>query len=473
MAQIPIDVNEVANLTALGVNPANINFKCVTMESDKYVCIREDAPQGASLTVVDLANGNEVSRMPMAAESTIMNPEKKIVALRKGPALQVFDLESKSKVCSFKLPDNSVVVFWSWIDAKTIAIVTQTSVFHWSIEGESNPRKVMDRHPNLASFQIINYRVSPDQKWCLLIGIGKGPENSIAGMIQLYSVENKKSQTLSGHCGGFIDVDNQVAKGQLFTFIEKKGPQPACKYYAMEVGKPGGFKIKPVDFVFPSEAANDFPVSMEIDSARCISFVMTKLGFVYMFDIMTGSLLFRSRVSQDPIFLTTKGATGGVIGISAGKGALIKVTLKEANLVPFVMNGLKNQPLALDLACRLGLPGADDIFLQQFSAMMQQGNIKGAAHVAYKSPANLIRNETTLRKLQQMPAAPGQQPPFITYIGAIIEIGRLNEIETLEFCKIILPQGKKQLVEKWIKEDKITCSERLGDMIGHVCLLQG
>lgn len=127
MAQIPIDVNEVANLTALGVNPANINFKCVTMESDKYVCIREDAPQGASLTVVDLANGNEVSRMPMAAESTIMNPEKKIVALRKGPALQVFDLESKSKVCSFKLPDNSVVVFWSWIDAKTIAIVTQTS----------------------------------------------------------------------------------------------------------------------------------------------------------------------------------------------------------------------------------------------------------------------------------------------------------------------------------------------------------
>lgn len=208
------------------------------MESEKYVCIREDGAQGSSLTVVDLTNGNEVSRMPMAAESTIMNPEKKVVALRKGLALQVFDLESKNKVASFKLPDNSVVVFWCWIDAKTIAIVTQTSVFHWSIEGESNPRKVMDRHPNLAQFQIINYRVSQDQKWCLLVGIGKGAENSVAGMIQLYSVENKKSQVLSGHCGGFISVDNQVAKGQLFTFIEKKGPQPHCKYYTMEVGKP-------------------------------------------------------------------------------------------------------------------------------------------------------------------------------------------------------------------------------------------
>ena len=438
------------------------------MESDKYICIREETPQGASLTVVDLTNNNEVSRIPMGAESTIMNPESKIVALRKGPALQVFNLDTKSKVCSFKLPDNSPVSYWTWIDAKTIAIVTNTCVFHWCIEGESNPRKVMDRHPNLAQCQIINYRVSPDQKWCMLVGIGKGAENSIAGTIQLYSVDNKKSQVLASHCGGFVNVDNQTAKGQLFTFVEKKGPQPACKYYAMEVGKAGGFKIKPMDFAFPAEAAKDFPVSMEIDEKRCLSYVMTKMGFVYMFDIMTGTLLARSRISPEPIFLTTKVSTGGVIGLSAGKGAILKVTLVEANLVPFVMNALKNMPVALELASRLNLPGADDIFMKQFSTLMQQGNIKGAAQVAYKSPATLIRNENTIRKLQQMPAQPGQQPPFVTYIGAIVEIGRLNEIETIEFCKILMQQGKTSIIEKWMKEDKITCSERLGDMVAPV-----
>ena len=435
------------------------------MESEKYICIREDGAQGASLTVVDLTNNNEVSRIPMSAESTIMNPESKMVALRKGTALQVFNLDTKSKVCSFKLPDNNNVVFWCWIDPKTIAIVTQSSVFHWSIEGESNPRKVMDRHPNLAQCQIINYRVSPDQKWCMLVGIGKGAENSVAGTIQLYSVDNKKSQVIAGHCGGFINVDNQTAKGQLFTFIMKEGPKPHCKFQATEIGKAGGFKVKPVEFAFPNEAANDFPVCMEIDDNRALAYVMTKMGYVYMFDIMTGTLLFRSRISPEPIFLTTKVATGGIIGLTSGKGGIIKVTLNEANLVPFVMNGLKMTPLALDLACRLGLPGADDIFMNQFSAMMQQGNIKGAAHVAYKSPKNLIRNENTIRKLQQMPAAPGQQPPFVAYIGAILEQGRLNEIETIEFCKIILQQGKKQIIEKWVKEDKITCSEALGDMV--------
>ena len=377
------------------------------MESEKYICIREDGAQGASLTVVDLTNNNEVSRIPMGAESTIMNPESKMVALRKGLALQVFNLETKSKVSSFKLPDNSAVVYWCWVDSKTIAIVTQTSVFHWSIEGESNPRKVMDRHPNLAQCQIINYRVSPDQKWCMLIGLGKGAENSIAGTIQLYSVDNKKSQVIAGFCGGFLNVDNQTAKGQLFTFIMKEGPRAHCKFQATEIGKAGGFKVKPVEFAFPAEAAQDFPVCMEIDEPRCLAYMMTKMGYVYMFDIMTGTLLFRSRISPEPIFLTTKVATGGIIGLTSGKGGIMKVTLNEANLVPFVMNGLKQTNLALELACRLNLSGADDIFMNQFSAMIQQGNIKGAARVAFKSPKNLIRNENTIRRLQQMPAAPG------------------------------------------------------------------
>ena len=438
------------------------------MESDKYICIREDSVQGPCLTVVDLANDNQISRIPMSAESTMMNPESKIVALRKGAALQVFNLETKSMVSSFKLPDNCTVSYWTWIDTKTIAIVTNTTVFHWSIEGQTIPRKVMDRHPNLAACQIIGYRVSPDRKWCMLVGIGKCAENIISGTIQLYSVDDNKSQILAGYCGGFINVDNSTCKGQLFTFVEKKGPQSACKYYTIQVGKPGGFKIKPIDFNFPSEASLDFPVCMEIDEQRALSYVFTKMGYLYLFDIINGNLLFQKRLVSGLVLLTTKVATGGIIGLTSGRGVIMKVTLNEANLVPFIINGLKNMNLALELASRLGLPGADDIFLKQFSAMMQQGNIKGAAHVAYKSPATLIRNENTIRKLQQMPAAPGQQPPFVAYIQAIYEIGRLNDVETFEFFKILLQQqqGKgKQIIEKWIKEDKVTCSERLGDMI--------
>ena len=29
------------------------------------------------------------------------------------------------------------VIFWKWINLNTIALVTESSVYHWSMEGES------------------------------------------------------------------------------------------------------------------------------------------------------------------------------------------------------------------------------------------------------------------------------------------------------------------------------------------------
>lgn len=36
------------------------------------------------------------------------------------------------------------------------------------------PAKVFDRTANLEGTQIINYRVDPEEKWCVLIGIAPG-----------------------------------------------------------------------------------------------------------------------------------------------------------------------------------------------------------------------------------------------------------------------------------------------------------
>ena len=63
------------------------------------------------------------------------------------------------------------VVFWKWINHKTLGLVTGISVYHWSMEGESAPTKMFDRHTNLAKPQIINYRVNTDGRWMVLVGI--------------------------------------------------------------------------------------------------------------------------------------------------------------------------------------------------------------------------------------------------------------------------------------------------------------
>ncbi len=60
---------------------------------------------------------------------------------------------------------SEAVVFWRWTSNNNIALVTASAVYHWSIEGESPPQKVFDRHQSLVDgVQIINYQVSVKYK---------------------------------------------------------------------------------------------------------------------------------------------------------------------------------------------------------------------------------------------------------------------------------------------------------------------
>lgn len=83
--------------------------------------------------------------------------------------LQIFNIEMKSKMKAHTMTEE--VMFWKWISVNTVALVTDTAVYHWSMEGDSQPTKMFDRHASLAGCQIINYRTDEQQKWLLLIGI--------------------------------------------------------------------------------------------------------------------------------------------------------------------------------------------------------------------------------------------------------------------------------------------------------------
>ena len=54
-----------------------------------------------------------------------------------------------------------------------------------------------------------------------------------------------------------------------------------------------------------------------------------------------------------------------------------------------------------------------------------------------------------------MPSQQGQTSPLLQYFGILLDQGKLNKIESLELCKPVLQQGRKQLLEKWLKEEKV------------------
>ena len=49
--------------------------------------------------------------------------------------VQIFNIEMKSKMKAHNLTED--VTFWKWINVNTIGLVTETGVFHWSMEGDA------------------------------------------------------------------------------------------------------------------------------------------------------------------------------------------------------------------------------------------------------------------------------------------------------------------------------------------------
>eukprot|EP01104_Vermistella_antarctica_P012360 TRINITY_DN3564_c0_g1_i1.p1 TRINITY_DN3564_c0_g1~~TRINITY_DN3564_c0_g1_i1.p1 ORF type:complete len:1650 (+),score=639.09 TRINITY_DN3564_c0_g1_i1:193-5142(+) len=470
MAALPIRFQELLQLPSLGLNPQSFTFGTLTMESEKYICVREQSPEASQVVIVDLENPQEPTKFPISADSAIMNPSDKILALKSGEKIQIFHIEMRRKLKDYTMPEGESVVFWKWISNTTIALVTGTAVFHWSTEGTSDPVKMFDRIRvgNFADSQIINYRVDPTQKWLLVVGISQ-KEGRIAGAMQLFSVDRQISQFIEGHAACFASFTPPGASAPsiLFCFANRSPTQ--SRINVIEVGKADesapGFAKQQKDIYFPTEAAGDFPVAMQVSEKYQVLYMITKFGYIHLFDLATGTTIYMNRISAHTIFVTCPhSSTSGILGVNRA-GQVLSVTVDEANIIPYITTTLKNLPLAISLASRCSLPGADGLFAQQFNELFQQAKYKEAAEVAANSPNQCLRTTATLQRYQQLPAVPGAPSPLLQYFGVLLDKGKLNSVESLELAKPVLQQGRKQLLEKWMNEDKLGCSEELGDLV--------
>lgn len=65
-----------------------------------------------------------------------------------------------------------------------------------------------------------------------------------------------------------------------------------------------------------------------------------------------------------------------------------------------------------------------------------------------------------IESFKQAPAPPGGLSPILQYFGILLEKGELNHFESLELARPVLQQGRKQLLEKWLKENKASLPSR-------------
>lgn len=114
--------------------------------------MRQQPAEGAAseVIIIDLKKNNEVMKRPIKADSAIMHWHKQVIALKaQQRTLQIFDLGQKLKLKSSQMTED--VQFWRWISIDSLALVTDTAVFHWNVfDGiVSNPGKIFDRNSNI------------------------------------------------------------------------------------------------------------------------------------------------------------------------------------------------------------------------------------------------------------------------------------------------------------------------------------
>nr|CAB3459108.1 unnamed protein product [Digitaria exilis] len=398
-ANAPIAMREALTLTSLGITPQFVTFTHVTMESEKYICVRETSPQN-SVVIIDMAMPMQPLRRPITADSALMNPNTRILALK----------------------------------------------------------------ANLANNQIINYRCDPAEKWLVLIGIAPGaPERPqlVKGNMQLFSVDQQRSQALEAHAASFatFKVVGNENPSTLICFASKttNAGQITSKLHVIELGaQPGkpGFSKKQADLFFPPDFQDDFPVAMQVSQKYGLIYVITKLGLLFVYDLETAAAVYRNRISPDPIFLTAESSsTGGFYAINR-RGQVLHATVNDATVVPFVSGQLNNLELAVNLAKRANLPGAENLVVQRFQELFAQTKYKEAAELAAESPQGLLRTPETVAKFQSVPVQAGQTPPLLQYFDLTHYLYTNNMLRYIEGYVQKVNPGNAPLVVGQLLDDE-------------------
>lgn len=470
----PLVTSEVFQLNNVqgGLRPGTISFKTVTLESDKFLCVRDVQPDGqCSLVVVDLEKRTSERHNIKDAESAIMNPNARILALRSGQNLQVFNIDARERLKACVFPD--AVVFWKWLDDRSIGIVTNTAVFHWVLDGvvDGLPNLMFERGQDMdGNVQILNYKVDAEKKWLMLNGVTRSADGALVGKTQLFSVENGGSRVLEGHAGCFATVKihptdprpcnmmclgwNTAAGGRLLIMELPTGAKTDLTY-----------QRKVLEVNFPT--AGDFPVALHISPRHKLLTMLSSRGTVMLFDVWSGLLMHTETMSSQVVFVGCPQRNGGIVSVNV-QGSVLSTSVNDNGITGFAKNQLQNPELALRIASNADLGGVDELFRAQMVRLLEQGQIEDAVLVCLKAPNGILRTREVLNRFMMATPIPGQPPAISTYFKTMIAATKLNGAESAELAKAVVPKNGAGYVKQQFDEDKITVTEELAEILSPV-----
>ncbi|KAL0205276.1 hypothetical protein P9112_000583 [Eukaryota sp. TZLM1-RC] len=417
-------LDNVVTLSTLGLNPSNIKFSTTSLDSPYFLTQREEIDGVKTVSILDLRSSEpELERHKMGAEMVRMHPSDKIIALKADTALQVYNLAKGQRVHSAKLP--APISYIKWISTEVLAVITSSSVYHLSLSS-SEPQKVFELSEPMKSVQILNYSASHDLQWLCVSGMTQDASRNMIGRLQLFSQAKGATQNLEGSAASFTSVSKNSNTIPIFCFVVSH--ESSFKFNAIPLGST---EVNKTSVEIMLDNSGDFPIAVHTVSST-LAYVITKT-FCYLIDISNGETidkietngtLFSSTVSQE---------------VNGGQGIIATSSLGVVSLIT-----------------------ADT------SSLIKSCLDKGMMTSAISLASTTSRTSETLELFKNYPSSPGKPPLLLLYFHHLIENNtRLNQVESFELIKILVKQSKLQILEKYLREEKVTPTEELGDFLYH------
>ena len=137
--------------------------------------------------------------------------------------------------------------------------------------------------------------------------------------------------------------------------------------FVMAVGqdpaKVAGFHLTSSPIPLKPDAAADFPVSLCVDQKDDLTFLMTNMSYLYMYDIHIGKTLHRAKITANTVFVTCiQESTGTLFGIPVTSCKVFRVLMNGHALVPYNPPlPLRDNDLAVNIARHLNLTCAENL----------------------------------------------------------------------------------------------------------------
>ncbi|EEC07183.1 clathrin heavy chain, putative [Ixodes scapularis] len=331
------------DLTQLGIPLEHVTWPRVTMTSNQWLCIRHGMAclNGAGATggadrcsVVTVFNPklSVPQTYRVEARSAKMNPEKPLLAVTDESSLYLYSTRTKKLLHQCRLMQG--LVYWTWVSASTLGLVTRQAVFHWDLSSApTEPTFMFALSERLRNTELVSYITDAGFKWLAVTGLFQ-EEKLVSGLVQLHS----------------------VSRG-LLLLASRDSPRPLGKLHVAELGTPHAGALRgplqeTLEFFDPLDKF-DFPVSLQVSSRQGLVFVLTKCGVVHLCDLETATPLCSHVVCPDITFAASLSHECGLLIVSRN-GQVLLVEMKKAALLRRVAE-VVNRP-AISTRLRQTLP---------------------------------------------------------------------------------------------------------------------